>query len=79
MNNPRHRPVPNPPRFISSVFDLAYGARDGSEPLTTAEIKAQLQEAGIDPVAAWQQFLKLLKPQVQHRWSALWQSLLSPD
>lgn len=60
MSNPRQRPVNHPQRFISSVFDLAYGARDGSEPLTPGEIKAQLQEAGIDPDAAWKQFSALL-------------------
>lgn len=65
MSNPRQRPVPNPQRFISSVFDLGYGARDGSEPLTTAEVKAQLREAGIDPEAAWKEFSALLQPQVK--------------
>lgn len=66
MNNPRQRPVTNPKRFISSVFDLAYGARDGSEPLTTAEIKTHLSETGIDPDAAWKKFSALLKPQQKY-------------
>lgn len=65
MSNPRQRPVPNAKRFIGSVFDLAYGARDGSEPLTTAEIKTHLREAGIDPDAAWKEFTALLQPQVK--------------
>lgn len=62
MSNPRQRPVTHPQRFLSSVFDLAYGARDGSEPLTTAEIKAHLQETGIDPEATWEEFSVLLRP-----------------
>jgi hypothetical protein len=53
MNSPYQQPVPRPKQFISSVFDLAYGARDGSEPLSAAEVKAYLQEAGIDPDVAW--------------------------
>jgi hypothetical protein len=65
MSNQRQRPVTHPQRFLSSVFDLAYGARDGSEPLTTAEIKAHLQEAGIDPDAAWKEFSTLLRPVAQ--------------
>jgi hypothetical protein len=60
MNNPHQRPVSNPRKFISAVFDLAYGARDGSEPLGSAEIKANLKEAGIDADAAWKDFTKLL-------------------
>lgn len=63
MNNPRHQPVPNPRRFVGSVFDLGYGARDGSEPLSAAEIKAQLRDSGIDPDAAWKEFSALLQPQ----------------
>ncbi|MGH7947197.1 MAG: hypothetical protein ACREH8_12080 [Opitutaceae bacterium] len=65
MSNPRQRPVTHPQRFISSVFDLAYGARDGSEPLTTAEIKTHLREAGLDPDAAWKEFSVLLQPQLK--------------
>jgi len=65
MNDPRPPPVPDPRRFISSMFDLAYGARDGSEPLTTAEIKTHLREAGIDPDAAWKEFSTLLQPQAK--------------
>lgn len=65
MNNPRQQPVPHPQRFISSVFDLAYGARDGSEPLTPAEIKVHLREAGLDPDAAWKEFSALLQPQLK--------------
>ncbi|MEO5961002.1 MAG: hypothetical protein ABIR80_17995, partial [Opitutaceae bacterium] len=65
MNNPRQQPVHHPQRFISSLFDLAYGARDGSEPLSPAEIKNQLREAGIDPDAAWKEFSTLLQPQAK--------------
>jgi hypothetical protein len=65
MNNPRQQPVPNPKRFIGSVFDLAYGMRDGSEPLTTAEIKSHLRESGLDPDLAWKEFSVLLQPQVK--------------
>jgi hypothetical protein len=65
VNNPRHQPVPNPRRFIGSVFNLGYGAQDGSEPLSTAEIKAQLRDSGIDPDAAWKEFSTLLQPQIQ--------------
>jgi hypothetical protein len=65
MSNPRQRPVTHPQRFISSVFDLAYGARDGSEPLTTAEIKTHLREAGLDPDVAWKEFSALLQPQLK--------------
>jgi hypothetical protein len=65
MNNPRQQPVPHPRRFIGSLFDLAYGARDGSEPLSTAEIKVNLREAGIDPDAAWKEFSTLLQPQAK--------------
>ncbi len=60
MNNPHQRPVSQPKRFIGSVFDLAYGAHDGSEPLSAAEIKACLQEAGIDCDAAWKAASALL-------------------
>lgn len=62
MNNPHQRPVSQPKRFISSVFDLAYGAHDGSEPLSAAEIKAILQETGIDCDAAWKAASALLAP-----------------
>jgi len=61
MNNPHQRPVPNPKRFISSVFDLAYGAHDGSEPLSAAEIKTNLQEAGVDVAAGWKAVSALLE------------------
>ena len=65
MSNPRQQPVPNPEKFISSVFDLAYGLRDGSEPLTTEEIKIHLRESGLDPDAAWKKFCALLQPQLK--------------
>lgn len=60
MSNPRQRPVPNPRKFISSVFDLAYGAHDGSEKLSDAEVQSSLREAGIDPNAAWKEFTALI-------------------
>jgi hypothetical protein len=66
MSNQRQRPVNHPQQFISSVFDLAYGMRDGSEPLTPGEIKAQLKEASIDPDAAWKQFSALLHAPAKH-------------
>ena len=66
MSNQSQRPIPRPQHFVSSVFDLAYGARDGSEPLTTAEIKSQLKEVGIDPDAAWKQFSALLHAAPKH-------------
>jgi hypothetical protein len=65
MNNSQQQPVPNPGKFISSVFDLAYGLRDGSEPLTIAEIKIHLQESGLDPATAWKEFSALLQPQLK--------------
>ncbi|MBS0631622.1 MAG: hypothetical protein JSS11_06885 [Verrucomicrobia bacterium] len=72
MNNPRQQPVRNPERFISSLFDLAYGARDGSERLSSAEIKAQLKETGIDPDVAWKEFSALLHPQAKCESLSTW-------
>lgn len=60
MNNPLQRPVTRPQHFLSAAFDLAYGARDGSESLTSAEMKANLSEAGINPDAAWSAAIKSL-------------------
>lgn len=60
MNNPLQGPVTRPKQFVSSVFDLAYGARDGSEPLTAAEVNANLRESGINPDAAWSAASKIL-------------------
>lgn len=60
MNDPLQRPVSRPKQFVSSVFDLAYGARDGSEPLTAAEVNANLRETGINPDAAWSAASKML-------------------
>lgn len=62
MSNPRQRPVHDPKGFIRTVFDLSYGARDGSEPLTLDELKGQLKEAGVDPVQALHEFHALLQP-----------------
>ena len=53
MNSPYQKPVPRPKQFISSVFDLAFGARDGSESMSPAEVKVYLRDAGIDPDVAW--------------------------
>ena len=61
MSNPRQSPVPNPRKFIGSVFDLAYGKHDGSEKVSDAEIEVGLREAGIDPEAAWKEFTKILQ------------------
>lgn len=60
--NPRNNdPVRNPRQFVSSVFDLAYGVRDGSEPLSSAEIKASLTEAGVNLDAAWADARRILE------------------
>ena len=61
MSNPRQRPVTDPRKFINSAFDLAYGARDGSEQLSPAEIESDLREAGIDPAASWKAFSNALR------------------
>lgn len=60
MNPSSPSPPRDPKRFIKSVFDLAYGRQDGSEPLTDAEVKEGLIEAGIDPDAAWKSFQELV-------------------
>lgn len=62
MNNPHQRPVKNPSKFARSVFDLAYGMQDGTEPLSPSEVAQGLVEAGIDPEAAWKAFQLHLHP-----------------
>lgn len=52
-------PANDPRRMIKSIFDLAYGAQDGTEPRSAAEVDEYLRDAGIDPEAAWRSFQQL--------------------
>jgi hypothetical protein len=61
MNSFKQRPSQDACRFIESVFDLAFGATDGSEKLSPAEVTASLKASGIDPVAAWAGASKILE------------------
>lgn len=60
MKNFQQRPPEDACRFVDSVFDLAFGATDGSEKLSPSEIIANLKASGIDPEAAWSRISKTL-------------------
>ena len=61
MSNLKKRSPEDARRFLNSVFDLAFGATDGSETLSPQEVKASLKESGIDPDVAWSSASKILE------------------